>query len=48
MLRFGGIIADENVPWTDADLAPLFAEKDYWVTQVLRSLHERRPARLRN
>jgi hypothetical protein len=24
-------------------LAPLFVEKDYWVTQVLRSLHERRP-----
>jgi hypothetical protein len=24
-------------------LAPLFVEKDYWVTQVLRSLHERNP-----
>ncbi len=24
-------------------LAPLFVEKDYWVTQVLRSLHERYP-----
>jgi hypothetical protein len=24
-------------------LAPLFVEKDYWVTQMLRSLHERCP-----
>jgi hypothetical protein len=24
-------------------LAPLFVEKDYWVTQVLRALHERHP-----
>ena len=29
-----------SAPPSDLGLAPLFVEKDYWVTQVLRALHD--------
>lgn len=37
---FEGAIARAS---EELGLAPLFVEKDYWVTQVLRALHERHP-----